>query len=613
MLAAAAVLTSLAVAPASSAPGARVPYAGDFDGDGRADLYWAGAAGQSELLAFGGAGAVLAVEEVPLGGTYRPLVGDYDGDGRDDVLHYGRGAAPDLLWYGGTDRGMTQRATQVRGDYRPAVGDFDGDGRDDVLWFGPGKAADLVWYGGARRTFGFVAATADGDATPVVGDFDGDGQDDVRWHGSGAVWYGAADRTFVTARAETPSSGYTPLVGDFDGEGTDDVLWYPDAKGAAFVELGSRLRSTRRVETGLRPGGDAAVGDFNGDGADDVLVTGPSPTVAYGTMAGLVGGTGLTPPKSARPIAADFDGDRFADVYWTGADELWRGRPGVGFTTGEAVTRPNRVPALDPAVWAASDKPYGYVAHAMGGIDGHPYTNSLEAFKRSYALGFRVFEVDFVTLRDGTIMALHDGTERHVGLRKPYYEATAAELRGRRYLGKYTVLSGADVVALMRSYRDIYVVLDTKWDREEIAVRLLRAAGDPQVARRMLPHIAGQQDLDVIRRSYPLQHYVVALYRTQIYGRFDDAEVLSFVRKSKAPAVMMWLNPRDRTQSLAWNARNQRRYEPNFAASLQQSGAVTYVHSTGDAARMREYAQRGIGVYSDGPFGPDLPTVRVPL
>jgi hypothetical protein len=60
-----------------------------------------------------------------------------------------------------------------------------------------------------------------------------------------------------------------------------------------------------------------------------------------------------------------------------------------------------RAVPLQPATVAEQFDPYGFVAHAFGAVDGHTYTNSLEAFQRNYARGFRVFEVDHVLLATG--------------------------------------------------------------------------------------------------------------------------------------------------------------------------------------------------------------------
>ncbi len=49
-----------------------------------------------------------------------------------------------------------------------------------------------------------------------------------------------------------------------------------------------------------------------------------------------------------------------------------------------------------------------FIAHAGGMIDGHTYTNSLEALEQSYEKGFRLFELDILTTSDGHFVAAHD-------------------------------------------------------------------------------------------------------------------------------------------------------------------------------------------------------------
>src|SRR6478609_6100136 len=63
-----------------------------------------------------------------LGGDYQPFAGDFNGDGRDDVFLYAPGAAQDYVEYGTTTRGsFTQVAVSVFNRYQPFVGDFNGD------------------------------------------------------------------------------------------------------------------------------------------------------------------------------------------------------------------------------------------------------------------------------------------------------------------------------------------------------------------------------------------------------------------------------------------------------------------------------------------------------
>lgn len=49
-----------------------------------------------------------------------------------------------------------------------------------------------------------------------------------------------------------------------------------------------------------------------------------------------------------------------------------------------------------------------FIAHAGGEIDGHRYTNSLEALNRSYAKGFKLFELDMIKTSDNVYVAAHD-------------------------------------------------------------------------------------------------------------------------------------------------------------------------------------------------------------
>jgi len=49
-----------------------------------------------------------------------------------------------------------------------------------------------------------------------------------------------------------------------------------------------------------------------------------------------------------------------------------------------------------------------FIAHAGGEIDGHRYTNSLEAMDYHYGQGFRLFELDIIKTSDNVFVAAHD-------------------------------------------------------------------------------------------------------------------------------------------------------------------------------------------------------------
>jgi len=163
---------------------------------------------------------------------------------------------------------------------------------------------------------------------------------------------------------------------------------------------------------------------------------------------------------------ADFGGDGPEDVLWwapgSGNDVLWFGRASRRFTSRWTTVDLDyaRAAAVRPEALAGGYDPYGFVAHAMGSVNGLAYSNSLEAFQRNYARGFRVFECDQVLLADGTALVAHDGLEASYGLDKPFHQATWAELAGHRYLGQLTILRSGDVLQLLADHPDIYVIPD---------------------------------------------------------------------------------------------------------------------------------------------------------
>jgi hypothetical protein len=164
------------------------------------------------------------------------------------------------------------------------------------------------------------------------------------------------------------------------------------------------------------------------------------------------------------------------------------------------------------------EKPGAYVAHGFGKIDGNFYTNSRDAFVLNYERGYRTFEVDLVLLQDGSAYCAHDGAEWMYGLDKPFTETTAAELQGRLCLGKYTPLTGSDLLDLINEYTDAYFLLDSKRTAQNSSHAILEALVSdarerhPSVLGRMIPHTFGPADLWGVAKIHRFRDYWVAVY-----------------------------------------------------------------------------------------------------
>lgn len=228
-----------------------------------------------------------------------------------------------------------------------------------------------------------------------------------------------------------------------------------------------------------------------------------------------------------------------------------------------------------------------FVAHAGGSPRGllqeELYTNSREAFEVSYRNGFRVFELDLILLADGEVLVAHDFHEDEYGLRDGTFPSlTRPELEGRRWRGKYELLFGDDLIALMVEHPDVWIVLDTKLDGHvAIAEALVALAPDDGVRDRMVPHLASEEHAAALDAIHRFPERMIAMYR---WGG-NDAQLVDDMQRLGIDDVMMW-----------WD----RRWSEEVQAAVEAIGGHVWVHTPEDPAVLEEFVDRGVGVYSDG-------------
>ncbi|GAB3131298.1 FG-GAP and VCBS repeat-containing protein [Microbispora hainanensis] len=291
-------------------PRHRRPDTADLDGDGYADIpvilraglriVWGGPEGPA-----GGLSPVVPVPDVERIESDWPAAGDFDGDGHADLAL----AAPYL------------EVSDI-GGYAVLYGPFGRNGRPSRTYFsgpgpvnGPGRRVAWIVPDGIRpggRTGLILHAADDGEQTGAtyltrvpsgrgrplgpgnavaVGDFDGDGRRDVAVGDDGSRNDEPGAETIGATSAITVYGGRAPqapividvpgihgalTAGDVDGDGRDDLL-LQDGGRVELLRNGLTARralgpfSCREVEGG-RPGALRA-GDYDRDGRAEVLVT----------------------------------------------------------------------------------------------------------------------------------------------------------------------------------------------------------------------------------------------------------------------------------------------------------------------------------------------------
>ncbi|MET7339416.1 FG-GAP-like repeat-containing protein [Nonomuraea sp. NPDC005650] len=230
--------------------------AGDFDGDGAADVAMSaddGQGGANLVVMYGpfsraGVPTRRTVQPSPTGGDFwRMTVDEIDGRHATGLVVFtGDDGEQTSGWLlnGGPD-GLAKSGRELRKGMAATFGDFDGDGARDLAVGDDGSRNDepgneteapevdktLTVYYGDGRTWTFKGAA--GQA--VAGDFDGDGRDDLAfggarsgyepvrmfWGGPGGLRAGGGIRGLVR--------GEPLAAGDYDGDGDDElVLAYRD-------------------------------------------------------------------------------------------------------------------------------------------------------------------------------------------------------------------------------------------------------------------------------------------------------------------------------------------------------------------------------------------------
>ncbi|HEX7664851.1 MAG TPA: FG-GAP-like repeat-containing protein, partial [Polyangiaceae bacterium] len=324
-------LPTIPAADATSKPtptDARSLAAGDFDGDGKIDLYVGTGSGTPNVLLLGdGKGGFIPskVALPALVGTNETVVAaDLDGDKDLDLVLVGVGVTakdPPQVAILSNDKGkLTDVTKQLAGGSFAAtgvaVGDVDKDGDLD-LFFGVDTQSSRLYVNDGKATFQHASPDAlPTDAlnagVPAMGDLDGNGTVDIYVPSSGQDHYLSNDGTGIFTDLSTlrlgqeNSNGASASLVDFDMDGRLDVLVIDRTGNTRLYrnDTSNRLFDyTDQIVGAMSDVSDAAltVGDFDADGDLDIFVSRAD----------------LAPPTvllNAAPIAAtDGDGDGIPD------------------------------------------------------------------------------------------------------------------------------------------------------------------------------------------------------------------------------------------------------------------------------------------------------------
>jgi len=236
-----------------------------------------------------------------------------------------------------------------------------------------------------------------------------------------------------------------------------------------------------------------------------------------------------------------------------------------------------------------------YIAHALGGIDGHAYTNSREALEEAYKNGYRNIETDFEYSSDGELVLIHNFKKKTLkdlfGMETEESEKilSSEEFLSMKIYGEYTPMTMKDLLLFMADHGDMYLILDGKYDTEEEVkkeysyIKELSEEADPDILNRMVPQIYNEEMYDWIMDIYDWRSVIFTWYKLD-ENSLDPEALFDFCKEKGIGVCTM----EDSIEN------------PLINKTAEKYGVMIYVHTINDPDTRDRLIDEGVkGIYTD--------------
>ena len=187
-----------------------------------------------------------------------------------------------------------------------------------------------------------------------------------------------------------------------------------------------------------------------------------------------------------------------------------------------------------------------YLAHALGGLDGHKYLNTEEALKNAIALGHRYFEADLQLTSDGQVVCSHGWTEDICAVSGMDYSEEFETMTHDLFLAQKVFgmpTMDLDTLAVyIKKYKDLYWELDihgVMGDEARLMIQVIKdtVLNEPGVEDRVLMQVASPEQYEAVDSVYHFKYYQYFIRRGTEPEVLSD--IITFCKENGIIAVAL--------------------------------------------------------------------------
>lgn len=231
-----------------------------------------------------------------------------------------------------------------------------------------------------------------------------------------------------------------------------------------------------------------------------------------------------------------------------------------------------------------------YIYHALGGIEGKTYLNTISALDQSYKKGARFFETDINFTKDKKLVLAH-GWSKSDYIKKlgVHYNAdhpipTLEEFKKFKIKNVYEPASFKDLVAYMKKHKDMYVMIDIgKRNYEKTKSLYLEIVEecekDNNILQRFITGSHTKEMVKAIQDSYKFK--LNNLYFSEIANQENDFKTINdFIKYCQQNNITSFSTSSDQ-------------FSKAVAKEFCDSKLISYIFTVNDKTEAKQYFKFG--------------------